>query len=71
MKNEAILKILQEANLIDSSQPTTEDLTCEEKCEAKLAVAIAACALFPDPFSKAACVAAAKSAFDKCSDKCD
>lgn len=46
MKDYAILKVLYEANLIDIHGPQAIDLTCEEECKAKLAIAIAACNLF-------------------------
>lgn len=71
MKDEAILKVLNNLNLIISDAPTTERLTCEEECQAKLVIAITACNLLPDPFTKVACIAAAKKAYENCSDKCD
>lgn len=71
MKDEAILKVLNNANLIISDAPTTESLTCEEECQAKLVVAIAACNLLGNPLTTVACIAAAQKAHEKCSDKCD
>ncbi|MCY7802291.1 hypothetical protein MOA81_01510 [Bacillus spizizenii] len=71
MKEESILKALQQSKLIESDQPITEDLTCQEECEAKLAVAIAGCALIPNPIAQIACMEAARRAFDRCSDECE
>ncbi|MGR5999577.1 hypothetical protein ACT7C7_08940 [Bacillus cereus] len=71
MKDEAILKALSNANFINTDVPTTEALTCQEECEAKLAIAIAACNLLPDPLSKITCMKFAHDAFDRCSDHCE
>lgn len=72
MKDEQILKPLRDSGLISMNTPhEPEDLTCEEECQGKLAVAIAACSLLPDPISKAACIGAAREAYENCSKNCN
>ncbi|WP_142393522.1 hypothetical protein [Bacillus sp. GBSW2] len=71
MNDEQILKPLRDSGLIIMDSPhQLESLTCEEECQGKLAVAIAACSLLPDPLSKVACIGAAKRAYENCSQKC-
>lgn len=65
--------ILKRNDLMSENDVLTETMiepTCEEKCEIKLAAAIAACAALPYP-ADVACIAAAGRAHERCMDACE